>query len=143
MANLYHVDEGDTRNVVFEVQASDTVDAYVFMSVEFQNYRNTVTNAAPVVQRQDSANIRLSFRTTSDDTYYFVIFNRHSGFFGLFSKTVGVYSATSTASWTELTTTYTPMVKYRDVTNTVTTSVEARVPKTKYVSLFQLLTGTG
>lgn len=57
---------------------------------------------------------KFGFRTQASDTYYFVISNPHSGFFGIGAKNVGIFKADGTATWQETVT------KYRTETSTVT-----------------------
>jgi len=108
------------RDVEYSVRASDTVDTYVFTSSEFANYK-AGRSAVSVAERKNAAETRYGFHTSIADTYYFVVYNGHTGLFGIGAKKVGIYSATSKATWQETVT------KYREVT------------KTKYMSLIELL----
>jgi hypothetical protein len=107
------------RDVEYSVRVSDTVDTYIFTSAEFSNYQ-AGRSALSVAERKGISETRYGFHTSISDTYYFVIYNLHKGFLGIGAKNVGIYSVTSNATWT----------KFKEIT------------KTKYDSLFQLLTRT-
>ena len=99
------------RTVTFSVEASDTVDAYILSSSEYQNFKSG-EKFYPEASRKDSKNFKLVFSTRIDDTYYFIIRNPHTGFFGLFSKSVVIRSVKAEAFWQELVTKYREEISY-------------------------------
>lgn len=123
------------HRVEYSVEASDSVNTYVLTSSEFQQYVND-NNFNTVAERRDTESTRYGFTASIDDTYYFVVYNPHDGFFGIGDKKVGVYSATATATWEESVTKYkdvaVPVTKYRTVTVPVTKYHDVQVPVTKY-----------
>ncbi|MFY3739821.1 MAG: hypothetical protein HMLIMOIP_000240 [Candidatus Nitrosomirales archaeon] len=138
------------RTVEFSVRASDTVNTYVLTSSEFTNFQSA-SNYNTVAQRLDTENARYGFNTAIADTYYFVVSNPHNGIFGIGSKTVGLYSATATATWQEMVTKYrnvqVPVMVEKEVREPVMVEKEVREPVTlsrqitKNLSVIQILMG--
>ena len=108
--------------------AADTVDVYVFSSTQYAAYSNSGTTTPNIASAPTAQSGSLSFHVSATDTYYLVIFNPHNGFFGLGSHSVGLYSASGTATYQGTTTTYvtqtTTSVTYvpQQVTATETTT---------------------
>lgn len=130
------------RDVQVSWSADDTVSVFVFNSDQFNEYRNGRT-ATPIVEKTNVATGTLGFRTAASDTYYFVLYNPHNGFFGIFAKNVGIFSASAVATWQE------EVTMYRTETHTVTnfrteTATVTRLrneTRTANISLLDMLLG--
>lgn len=107
------------HRVEFIAQADDTVNAGIYSR-----------SGQVIATRENSANIRLGFTPSIDDTYTFVVHNPHSQLFGLITEDVTLNDASATESWDELVT------KSRQTTEPVT---ESRTV-TKNVTLLELIT---
>ncbi|MEM5879626.1 MAG: protein kinase, partial [Candidatus Aenigmatarchaeota archaeon] len=128
------------RKVTFYVSASDTVEVYVLSSLEYKNFYEG-RSFSPEASRKDSKELQLVFLTRFNDTYYFIIKNPHTGFLGLFSKNVMIYSANANAIWEELVTKYREEIKYRDVVKYREETKYIDIPKTVYVSILSFPAG--
>ncbi|MBM5805477.1 MAG: hypothetical protein FJZ49_05380 [Candidatus Verstraetearchaeota archaeon] len=117
-----YIDAG--RGVEYSVKASYNVDTYIFTSGEFSKYINQ-SSFVSVAERKEVSETRYGFLALINDTYYFVVYNPNTGFFGLGAKSVGLYSATS------------------KVTEQATVMWNQTVTEQKYVSLFWILQNIG
>lgn len=129
------------RSVELVVSASDTLDTYVISKSAYEANGNDYGN--PVSQEE---NVRYGFVAPISDSYYFAFRNHHDGFFGIGSKSIGLYSAIATMTWEEEVTHYrdvqvpvtkektveVPVTKYKDVQVPVTKYRDIQVPVTKY-----------
>jgi hypothetical protein len=121
------------KDVSVSWSADDTVNIKAFNSDQYNLYAANTGNPQPIVSRDNVASGTLGFHVSATDTYYFVIFNPHNGFFGLGSHNVGIFSAGGTATWQETVT------KYRTETHTVT---KWRTDtKNVNINLFNMFTG--
>lgn len=113
--------------------ADDTVSVKVFNSDQYNLYASNTGSPQPIVSKDNVASGTLGFHVSAGGTYYFVIYNPHTGFIGIGSHNVGIYNARGTATWQEMVTLY----------RTETVMVTKLRTDTKNVSLsiFQMLTG--
>lgn len=115
------------RDVEFSISASDTVNLYVFTETQFNSYKagQSTPNEKSLIGLSSG---KLGYHIASTGTYYFVIYNPHTGFLGIGAKSVGIYSALVKAYWQEEVTLYRDETRYKTISLTVT--------------LWQLLTGS-
>lgn len=102
------------RDITFSVSASDTVRLYIFTSTQYDRYKSNYATTPNEKELLDISNGNIGYHISSSDTYYFIIYNPHTGLFGLGSKNVGIYSSSVIAIWQE------QVIKYRTVTKTIT-----------------------
>lgn len=108
------------HQIEFTARAQDAVRMYIKSS-----------DGKILDSREDVSSARLGITAPMDDTYYFIVFNPHNGFYGIGKQAVVLYSASATENWQELTT------KYQDTTEPVTGVRTV----TKTVSIIQMMTG--
>ena len=128
------------RDVRFIISASDTVNLYIFNSSQFSNYMNTSSAKPNEKELLEVSRGKIEYHVSSADTYYFVIYNLHSGFLGFEKKNVGIYSGLITAKWEEKVTKYRTETRYRNVTRYRTETHNSTI--TVKVTSWELITGS-
>ena len=103
-------------DIEFSVSASDTVALFVFTETQYANFNNTGSYTFNEKQLLDVINGKLGYHVSSVETYYFVVYNRQTGFLGIDAKSVDIYSVSIKEFWQE--------------------------EITKYITLWEMLTGT-
>jgi len=106
------------RDVEFYISASDTVNLYIFTSSQYASFADggSITSAPNEKQALEVSEGTLGYHISASDTYYFCIYNLHSGFLGFGKESVGVYTTLVTAFWQEEVTHYRTETRYKEVT---------------------------
>jgi len=102
-------------DIEFSVSANVTVALFVFTGTQYANFNNTGSYTSNEKQLLDVINGKLGYHASSAGTYYFVVYNRITGFLGINAKCVDLYSVSVKVYWQE--------------------------EITKYITLWEMLTG--
>jgi len=108
-------------DVQVSYSASESANVYVFNSAEFSAYKSGGTTS-PNIATDTTSSGTLDFHISGTDTYWLVIYNPHSGPFGIGSSNVGYTASGSETYPTSDTTSLTQTVTYTTSTPIVTTS---------------------
>lgn len=128
------------KDVEFYISASNTVNLYIFTSAQYSTHVDggSISSAPNEKELLDVSRGTLGYHVSATDTYYFCIYNHHSGFFGIGKESVGLYSIEITAYWQEEVINHRTETRYRTVskirTETHTRDVTIRVTILEYLS---------
>lgn len=100
-------------NIQFVVSASDTVDVMILTLSQYNNFKDGESYDYER-KASETKSATLSYYTSMSGTYYFVIQNIHTGFFGFGEKDIVINSVSLTA------TSDIEVTKYRTETKKVT-----------------------
>jgi len=126
------------RDIEFSVSASDTVFLYIFTSFQYANYIETGSKTPNEKESLEISSGKIGYHVSSTGTYYFCVYNPHSGFLGIGAKSVGIYSSSVESFWQEEVTKYRTETRYQTVSKTRIETHTREV--TIRVTLFELLT---
>jgi len=130
------------KDIEFHFRASNTVNLYIFTSEQYSpriegGYLIVAPNEKELLEVSQGT---LGYRVSATDTYYFCIYNYHSGLSGTEEESVGLYSTKVTAYWQEEVTEQRTETRYRTVSKTRTETHTKDV--TKRVTLLEFLSGS-
>ena len=129
------------QDIEFHFRASNTVNLYIFTSEQYSprvkgGYLIVAPNEKELLEVSQGT---LGYRVSATDTYYFVIYNIHSGL-SLGEESVGLYSIKVTAYVQEEVTKQRTETRYRTV-STIRTETHTR-EVTVRATLIGLLSGS-
>ena len=130
------------KDIEFQFRASNTVNLYIFTS---EQYSTHVEGGYIIVAPNEKELLEviqgtLGYRVSATDTYYFCIYNIHSGLSSLAEESVGLYSTTVTAYWQEEVTGQRTETRYRTMSK-IRTETHVR-DVSKKVTFLELVTGS-
>jgi len=116
-------------DVAFSFSASDTVNSYIFTHTQYNMFQGEGYVDYYEKRLTEVESGMIGYYIPAAGTYYFVVHNMHSGFWGFGAKDIILNSCSIEASWEEEVTHYRTETQYRTVTKYRTITIKVTILK--------------